>query len=184
MSGSLLHLRTIWSCILPHAATFLLLCLLSSVLGGCGYVWRGQEGSLSENSVLGAGNKTLKLKEVDQTTLYPWLTYEIRSLIRDDVNARNLAVWVDDGKSDFTLTVRVPSFQVRSYGEYGSQSQLFTATIIMEFIVYDGSTNTESWSSGPVYYSDNFENSNEEAAIREVVSMAVRRCMDRLQQRF
>ncbi len=158
--------------------------LLCAFLGGCGYVWRGQEGSLSEDSVLGTGNKTLRLKEVDQTTLYPWLTYKIRSLIRDDINARNLAIWVDEGKADFTLTVRVPSFQVRSYGEYRNQSQLFTATINMELIVYDGGTNTEVWRSGPVSYSDTFENSNEEAAIQEVIFMAVRRCIDRLQQRF
>ncbi len=158
--------------------------MLLVTLGGCGYVWRGQEGSLSENSVLGTGNKTLKIKEIDQTTLYPWLTYKIRSLIRDDINARNLAIWVDEGQADFTLTVRVPSFQVRSYGEYQSQSQLFTATIIMELIVYDGRTNTEVWRSGPISYSDNFENSNEESAIQEVLFMAIRRCMDRLQQRF
>ena len=40
----------------------LLVCLM---LTGCGYVWRGQEGSLSENSVLGNGSKTLKIKSVD-----------------------------------------------------------------------------------------------------------------------
>lgn len=42
----------------------------------------------------------------------------IRSQIRDDINARGLAVWKDSGETDFTLTVRVPSFQIRSYGEY------------------------------------------------------------------
>ena len=55
----------------------LLVCLM---LTGCGYVWRGQEGSLSENSVLGNGSKTLKIKSVEQTSLYPWLTYQVRSL--------------------------------------------------------------------------------------------------------
>ena len=114
----------------------LLVCLM---LTGCGYVWRGQEGSLSENSVLGNGSKTLKIKSVEQTSLYPWLTYQVRSLVRDDINARNLAKWVDDGQADYTLTVRIPSFKVRSYGQYRSASQLYTATISIEFIVYDGS---------------------------------------------
>ena len=118
----------------------LLVCLM---LTGCGYVWRGQEGSLSENSVLGNGSKTLKIKSVEQTSLYPWLTYQVRSLVRDDINARNLAKWVDDGQADYTLTVRIPSFKVRSYGQYRSASQLYTATISIEFIVYDGKTNTE-----------------------------------------
>ena len=74
----------------------LLVCLM---LTGCGYVWRGQEGSLSENSVLGNGSKTLKIKSVEQTSLYPWLTYQVRSLVRDDIHARNLAKWVDDGQA-------------------------------------------------------------------------------------
>ena len=113
----------------------LLVCLM---LTGCGYVWRGQEGSLSENSVLGNGSKTLKIKSVEQTSLYPWLTYQVRSLVRVDINARNLAKWVDDGQADYTLTVRIPSFKVRSYGQYRSASQLYTATISIEFIVYDG----------------------------------------------
>lgn len=153
-------------------------------LAGCGYVWRGQEGSLSEHSVLGAGNKTLKIKSVEQTTLYPWLSYRIRSLVRDDINARSLAVWVDDGPADYTLTIRVPSFQVRSYGVYRSRTLLFTATIKMEFIVYDGKTNTEVWRSGVIEYSENYETANEENAMKDIITMVVRRCMDSLQQRF
>ena len=153
-------------------------------LGNQHYVWRGQEGSLSENSVLGNGSKTLKIKSVEQTSLYPWLTYQVRSLVRDDINARNLAKWVDDGQADYTLTVRIPSFKVRSYGQYRSASQLYTATISIEFIVYDGKTNTEVWRSGPIYYEENYENANEESAIKSILEMAVRRCMDALQQRF
>lgn len=159
----------------------LLVCLM---LTGCGYVWRGQEGSLSESSVLGNGSKTLRIKSVEQTSLYPWLTYQVRSLVRDDINARNLAKWVDDGPADYTLTVRIPSFKVRSYGQYRSATQLYTATINIEFIVYDGKTNTEVWRSRKIHYSEKYENSNEESAIKSILEMAVRRCMDALQQRF
>lgn len=173
--------RGTWSHPAARLLCGLFVCLL---LAGCGYVWRGQEGSLSENSVLGNGSKTLRMKSVEQTTLYPWLTYQIRSLVRDDINARSLAKWVDDGPADYTLTVRVPSFQVRNYGQYRSASELYTATITMEFIVYDGKTNTEVWRSGSIYYSENYENSNEETAIRSILELAVRRCMDALQQRF
>ncbi|MEG2140549.1 MAG: hypothetical protein RRY20_07160, partial [Bilophila sp.] len=80
--------------------------------------------------------------------------------------------------------VRVPSFQIRSYGQYRNQNLLFTATITIEFIVYDGETNTEIWRSGIITYDENYENANEETAIKEVVHMALRRCMDSLQQRF
>lgn len=162
-----------------------LLCLMGVLLcSGCGYIWRGEPGSRSENSVLGTGSSTLRIKSVEQNTLYPWLTYAIRSQIRDEVNTRKLAVWADQGDTDFTLGVRIISFQIRGYGEYQNQTLLFTATINMELIVFDGATNTEVWRSGAVLYSENYENINEEAAIRDVVTEGLRRGMDRLQQRF
>lgn len=156
-------------------------CLL---LAGCGYTWRGQEGSRSEESVLGNGTKTLRIRSIEQTTLYPWLPYRIRSLVRDDINARGLAVWKESGATDFALTVRVPSFQIRSYGEYKDRTLLFTATISMEFIVYDGRTNTEVWKSGLINYSEQYESTSEEQAIKDTISLVVRRCVDSLQQRF
>ena len=168
----------------PSRRSFLVGLAACLLLAGCGYTWRGQEGSLSEDSVLGKGDKTLRIRDIDQTTLYPWLPYMIRSQIRDDINARGLAVWKDSGETDVTLTGRVPSFQIRSYGEYKTQTLLFTATIRMEFIVFDGKTNTEVWRSGLNSYSEQYENANEEQAIRETVRMAIRRCMDNLQQRF
>lgn len=161
------------------------LCLaLALLLAGCGYTWRGQEGSRSENSVLGDGSKTLKIKSVEQTTLYPWLPYMVRSLIRDDITARGLAKWEDSGETDYTLTIRLNSFQVRGYGQVSYQNILFTGTANMELFLYNGRTNTEVWRSGPLYYSDHFENANEEQAIQEILRMAVRRLVDRLQQRF
>lgn len=164
---------------------FLVVFTLCGVLAGCGgYVWRGQEGSLSEDSVLGNGSKTLRFKSVEQTTLYTWLPYAIRSQVRDDITQRGLAKWVDSGPSDYTITVKVHSFQITGSGQYEARNQLFTATINMEFIVYNGATNTVAWNSGPMFYSDNFESNNQESAIREVVTMSIRRGMDRMQQRF
>ena len=165
-------------------ADMLLSLCLCIALVGCGYTWRGQEGSLSENSVLGTGTSTLKLRAVEQPTLYTWLPYEVRTKVRNSITERGLARWVDEGPADYTLTIKINSFRVRSYGEYHSQNLLYEGVVNMEFIVADGKTNTETWRSGPVYYSDTFQNLNEESAIREVVDNALRRCLDRLQQRF
>lgn len=163
----------------------LLMTALSGVLTtGCGYTWRGEKGSLSEDSVLGDGSRTLRMNAVDQTTLYQWLPYLLRSLVRDDITARGLAKWVDSGPADYALTVRVNSFQIRSHGQYEARNQLFAATINMELIVYNGTTNTVAWQSGPILYSDNFETSDEESAIKEVIAMSVRRSIDLMQQRF
>lgn len=165
-------------------STRLFLMLLLFGLSACGYTWRGQEGSLSAESVLGAGNKTLQISTVEQTTLYPWLPYMIRSEIHDEINARNLAIWKDNGQTDYTLSIRVPSFRLRKYGEYRNLTLLLTATIQMELILRDCRTNTEVWRSGVIAYSEQYENVQEEDAVKETTHEVIRRCMDVLQQRF
>lgn len=165
-----------------YSVTFL--CYLSIFLTGCGYIWQGQEGYLSKQTILGDGTRTLLMNDVEQSTLYPWLPYMIRSQVRNDINARKLAIWVDSGPADFTLTVRINSFQIRSAGEYKQHNLLFTATVNMELTIYDGKTNTEIWKSGPVVYSENYEHANEEQAIREVIFMTTQRAIDQIQQPF
>lgn len=163
---------------------WLSLILICALLAGCGYVWRGQEGALSDSSILGAGDKTLRIGEIEQSTIYPWIPYMIRSQLRDDINARGLAIWKDSGQTDYTLTVRLPFFQIRSYGEMEHRTLLFSANIAMEFVVLDGHTNTEVWRSGLIYYNENYENMKEEESLKETLKRILRRCVDRLQQRF
>ena len=160
-----------------------LLCIFC-LLAGCGYSWRGEEASRATVSVLGDGSKTLKIRNIEQSTMYTWLPYMVRSLLRDDITARGLAQWRDSGEADFGLSLRVNSFQIRSYGQNKYKNILFTGTASMELILYDGQTNTEVWNSGALTYSDTFENANEEQAIQEILRMGVRRLVDRLQQRF
>ena len=162
----------------------LLSLLLVTLAAGCGYTWRGQQDSHAEQSLLGDGSKTLKIKSIEQTTLFAWLPYQVRSQLRDDITQRGLAKWVDSGAADFTITVKINSFQIRSYGQYKDHNLLFTGTINAEFLLYNGNTNTLAWRSGPMYYSENYETANEEEAVREVVKMIVRRGVDRLQQKF
>ncbi len=162
---------------------FVLMLLLASA--GCGYTWRGQEGNISPNSVLGDGSKTLRIRSVEQTTLYAWIPYIIRSQVRDEISSRGLAKWVDSDSSDFTLGINVLTCSIRSNSDTSSGiAQLSTATIHMVFSVYDGHTNKEVWKSGLIAYSDNFEYEKEETVVKEVVRECVRRGMDRLQQRF
>ncbi len=161
--------------------------LLPGLLCGptaCGYTWRGQQGNITEQSLLGDGSKTLKIKSVEQPSLHAWIPYMIRSQLRDDITQRGLARWVDDGDADYTVTVNISSFQIRSYGMYRHQNLLFTATIHAEFLLYNGDTNTLAWKSGLIVYSDTYESAAEEEAMREVIAMVIRRGVDRLQQRF
>ncbi len=167
-----------------HYIFMVFISYMAIILIGCGYVWQGQENFISKNSVLGDGTKTLKITTVKENTLYSWLPYMIQAQFRNEITARKLATWVDSGSSDYSMIIEVYSFQIRSSGEYKQHNLLFTATIKMEIIIYNGTTNTEIWRSGPVFYSENYEHANEEYAIKELVFVASRRCVDRLQQNF
>lgn len=177
----LLHRRPFLAMTLPMA----LAALCPGLLAGCGYTWRGQKGNLSADSVLGDGSKTLRMGAVEQVTLYPWVPYVIRSQLRDEVNARGLARWVDGKTADYTLGVKVTSSTIRSYSDTASgMAQLSQVRITMVCTVYDGHTNAQVWTSGPVTYADKFEFENDETAVRETLTECVRRALDRLQQRF
>lgn len=167
-------------------ATLSLLALLcaAGLLSACGYTWRGQEGSRATHSVLGDGNGTVKFVEVDHPTIYTNLPYILRSTMRDEITARGLAAWVDSGQTDYGLSVKVDSFKISAYGQSRDENLMFTAEIEIEFIVTDGRTNTQTWSSGRIAYSEYYTNVNEENAVREAAVNAIRRGVDRMQQRF
>ena len=157
------------------------LALLSSA---CGYTLRGQKDSTATHSVLGNGSQTLKFLDVEQPTVQINLTYMIRSQLRDEINTRSLAIWKDSGMADLGLSVHVNDFQIWAYGQSRSQNLLYTASISIDFLLYDGRTNTITWRSGPISYSEQYSNVNEEAAIREILQSAIRRGVDRMQQQF
>jgi hypothetical protein len=160
------------------------LCCLALLLSACGYTLRGQEDSTATRSVLGDGSQTLKFLSVEQSTVQTNLTHVIRSQLRDEINARHLAVWQDSGATDLGLVVRVDNFRIWAYGQSRSQNLLYNVSIRIEFLVYDGRTNTVAWRSGLIGYGEQYTNVDEETAIREILSSAIRRGVDRMQRKF
>ncbi len=167
-----------------RAARTALLLLACLSLFACGYTWRGQEHSRSTDSVLGNGSSTVKFVEVDHPTVYTALPYSVRSQVRDEITARGLAIWKDSGVADYGLTVRVESFKISAYGQSRAENIMFTAQLLLEFIVTDGHTNAQLWTSGPISYSENYTNMDEDTAIQETLQNAVRRGVDRMQRDF
>ncbi len=154
------------------------------LFSACGYQWQGSD-SPSTASVLGNGFSTVKITNVEQSSLYPWIPYYLRSLMRDEITLRHLAEWQDNGEADYTMEIRMPSFSV---GSYVSNTQDITllnaATVSLEVILHEGGSNAVVWQSGLVVYSDYFENQREHTAIRELLREVVRRTVDRMQLKF
>lgn len=158
----------------------LVLCLL---MVACGYQWQGFDNP-TVDSVLGDGSSTLKIDSVEQVSMYPWVPYYLRSVIRDEVNLRKLARWVDSGYADYTMSVRMPSFLIRSYvSDAEDVTLLNAATVQLEIVIAKGTTGEVVWRSGVISYSENYENMQESVAIREVLIQAVNRGLERMQQK-
>ena len=166
-----------------------MLCVLSvvtllaalSTLSGCA----GYNLTSEETGIFGDGHKTLKVKSVDNPTMYPWLPYMLRSALRDEVAARSLAVWKDDGRADYEIKIRVHYFRLRGdVRDSDDRTQLYTASMAAEATVYDGATNAVVWSSGLVGYYDSYDTYNERDAAEKVGIELVRRLVDRMRQRF
>lgn len=164
------------------AGLALLLC--TALLGGCSYTWKGQQSAHSSNSVLGDGTKTVRIRDVEHSTLYAWMPYSVRSLLRDEINARRLASWQDSGQADYELSVRIPTFTVQAYGQSRETNQLFTVTMSLELQVFDGHTNEQVWRSGLISYAERYQSVNEERAIDEAIRNIMLRAVDSMQNTF
>ena len=163
-------------------AAFALLLALTLLAGltSCGYKLASEM-----PSILGDGTKTLKIKSVDHPTMHAWIPYEIRSVLRDEINARHMARWVDSGPADFEIEIKVISYTAREWmrSEIDS-SLLWSASLRIEAIVYRGEDNVEIWRSGPMSYNDVVENSDEKSLAGDLITQLVRRIVDRMRYTF
>ena len=159
---------------------------LGLLAGGCGYQMEGFSSASSRaHSVLGDGSRTIKFDKVEQVTLFPWVQYYLRDIVREEVSLRRLAHWKDEGKADYLLTVNMTGFRVRSYISNRYDNTLLSETTVsLEFVVRNGKTGAVEWKSGSIYYGDKFEVVDEDSAVREGLKEAVFRVLDRMQQQF
>ena len=156
------------------------------LFAGCGYQLDSQfTGASGAQSVLGDGSSTLKIEKVDHVALYPWVSYYIRGLLRDEINLRRLGRWTDRGDVDYLISVSMPGFRVRSAVSNREDSTLLHASHIkLEILVRSGRTGAVVWQSGVVSYDDWHETVNEDEIIRNGLVETVRRALDRMQQKF
>lgn len=156
-------------------------CLLSGLLlSSCDY---GLNSRLE--TVLGPSTVTIKMKGVEHPTLYPWMGQVIRSSLRDELGARKVAVWVDDGPSDYSIQVNVLSFTIRSRLETSQDvTVLYTGNIRLQAIVYSGSDNSEVWRSRNVRYSDTYESYSDRSAAEQLSLQAIRRLVAQMRNSF
>lgn len=161
-------------------SSLILTAAMFMVLSACGY-------QLASNTpgILGDGTRTLKVKGVDSPTLHPWLSHSIRSKLRDEIGARYLARWVDSGSADYEIQINVINFSTREWIRTElDTSQLYTTSMTLEAIIYDGSTNKEIWRSGGISYSEYEERSDEKTASDDIITQIIRKLADKMRNTF
>lgn len=163
----------------PLLCLFLLLFSLLAA-GGCGYTLASEE-----PSVLGSGNRTIKIKRVENPTLFPWLSHLMRTNLHDELNYRKLGSLVEADKADYEFDIEVLRFEIADYGYSREGSSLmYSASMTMLLNIYDGSTNQQIWSSGAVALSRVYDTDNAQIATRELSRELIRRCLDRVRNVF
>ena len=165
----------------PRWVSLVLLCAVTLLFCGCA----GYQFAADSPSILGDGTKTLKIKEVDNPSLEAWLPHSIRSVLRDEITARHLAVWVDQSPADYEITIKILAFTSREWmrDEY-DVAVLFDNTLSIEAIVYDGATNKEIWRSGSISYSDRSDEPGAKAGAESIIQQVSQRLADRLRNTF
>lgn len=162
---------------------WIIIFFMSITLSACGYTLQGTQ-KTSAITVLGSGNKTLAIESVEQASLLPWISHYLRTQIHDEVNLRKIARWVSIEDADYLMQVRFPSFKTRAFiSGQEDETLLNSVTVELDVQIYDKNKNI-IWSSGPVFYSKNYENVREDEAIREILKEAVYILLDRLQFEF
>lgn len=160
------------------------LCVLVLSLAGCGYGLGTDSPSVLAQPSPGT-LPTLKVKSVENPTLYPWLSYTIRSELRDEVAARGIARWVDSGRADYEISLKVDTFTFRSWlTNREDQTMLYEAAMTLEAFVYEGNTNVEVWRSGKTHYSQNYENVQERTAAGDLTREMMRRLLTTMRRAF
>lgn len=164
----------------PLRAAIACMVVLLALTGCAGYTL-----TADTPSSLGDGTKTLKIKGVQNPTLYSNLPYILRSDLRDEITERKLAIWKDSGPADYELQIRVTQLTLRRWaGMQKEVETLYSSVMGMEYILYNGNTNTVAWQSGVRYYSEVIETYDETAAMRESSRFLTRELVDAMRRNF
>lgn len=157
--------------------------LLALCAGGCGYGFGADQPSVLKPVEEGE-LPTIKIRSVDNPTMNASLSHYIRTELRDEMAARQLARWVDSGPADYEIAVVIDKYTYRTWlSRTDYVAQLFSANLQMSATLYRGGTDTVAW-SGSRSYSQTYQRMDQQTAARDLVRELIRRLTTRMRQKF
>ncbi|SIN69784.1 LPS assembly lipoprotein LptE [Halodesulfovibrio marinisediminis] len=155
------------------------LCLLASLtLTGCGY-------SLTNNqpSLFGNGSSTMRIREVKNSTIYPWINQVVRSSMYDEITNRNIAIMTASESSDYSMVIDIEKFTIDSRVLGSKEETLeYTVNLVFNTKVYDDK-NKEIW-SGSASLSRSYPVSDARIAGTQLANLLVQKMVDQMRNTF
>lgn len=158
--------------IVSRVHIFLSLCFVLIFVSACGYTLKGTKADLHE-SVLGNGEKTIAITKVEQSSLIPWLPYNLRTALYTEMQMRGLAKWTDPQSADYLMEANISSFGT-STAISGSNDETLLSVVSAVLIVNVFDRDHQLvWTSGTVSYGETYQDLNEDEAIEEILQELV-----------
>lgn len=159
---------------------FAVLCLLASLsLTGCGY-------SLTNNqpSLFGTGSSTMRIREVKNSTIYPWINQVVRSSMYDEITDRNIAKITASESADYSIVIDIEKFTINSR-ILGTKEETLEYTVYLTFsaVVYD-SNNEQVWTSNSTSLSRSYPTSDARLAGTQIANLLVEKMVDKMRNTF
>ncbi|WP_461208492.1 LPS assembly lipoprotein LptE [Desulfocurvus sp. DL9XJH121] len=155
--------------------------VLALALSACaGYSITSKDGG---TLALAPEYRTLFLKSVENPTLKPGVSADLRSRLRDEFSRRGGITWVDRDKAAAYLHVKVVSFTTSAaITDEDDETLKSSASISMEAWITKKSDGSELW-RGAASHSETFLTDREQAE-EDVIEHAARKLADRLSQNY
>ncbi len=160
----------------------ILLGLMLLTVSACGYNLMGT--SASYDSILGSGEKTIAISKIEQSSLFPWVSYELRTELHSEMQMRKYAKWASIEQADYLMEANLTSFETRAYLS-GEEDETLLSTVSANLVIkiYDRNNNL-IWTSGNTNFSENYQHIHESSAIKEIIKELVYLTYDKMQDTF
>ena len=96
-----------------------------------------------------------------------------------------MAVWVDSGPADYEIQIKVINFRtLETIRSKEDRTLLYSTTLSIEGIVYEGGSNREVWRSGYISYSEQLEAPDSKQISGDVIEQTIRKLADKMRSTF
>lgn len=156
-------------------------CLLATLtLTGCGYKFTNDH-----PSIFGDGTATMRIKEVDNTTVFPWINQTLRSQLYDEITDRNIAIMTASESADYEMVIKISKFTITSR-VLGTKRETLEYTVELEFeaTVYGGEETEVVWGSGKTSISRAYPTSDARFAGTQITKLLVESIADKMRDTF